>query len=116
MPSSKNGGGDDAAGTPVYALHGGYVVATTYEITVLDNQRRFEIGYSHVSPEVPTGTTITAGTKIATINSGTVPDPNLIRDENGVALAHVHLSLKVPPGRGNEKNPYQLVRNQVSGS
>lgn len=115
VPNSKRGGGDDAAGIQVQALTGGYVVATTYELTVLDNDRKFTVGYSHIDPLVATGQTISAGTVIGTLNSETVPDPLMERDENGKGLAHLHLSLKIPPGGGNEVDPSGLIIPSTRG-
>lgn len=110
VPNSKRSGGDAAAGTQVQALVGGYVVATTYEVTVLDSpNRRFTIGYSHIQPSVTTGQPISAGTVIGTLNSEAVPDPLMQRDADGKGLAHLHLSLKIPPGEGNEVDPSGLI-------
>jgi hypothetical protein len=113
VPSSKNGGGDEAAGAAVVALHSGYVYngpdyGGSYEIFVKEDlNNAYEIGYSHVEPNSTTqgagGKKIVAGTVIGTLVSPE-KDPNII-----AGLAHLHLSLKVPAGTDNYVDPSFLI-------
>jgi hypothetical protein len=115
VPTSKRGTGNDAAGFKVIALHGGYAYNNKpdwdigpYVISVKSLDFKFEIGYSHVEPSPAiknaSGTEIRAGDEIGTL----VPHE---KDEDAGGMAHLHFSIKVPPGRGNEQDPSFLITN-----
>jgi hypothetical protein len=115
VPTSKRGTGNDAAGYKVIALHGGYAYNDQpnwgiglHTISVKSLDSAFEIGYSHVEPnqalKSANGKQISAGDEIGI----------LVRheeDSTAGGIAHLHLSLKVPPGPGNERDPSFLITN-----
>ncbi len=115
VPASKRQGSDVAAGTPVAALQGGYVVipAGVKDVYVKDNNSAYEIDYVHVEPnQALNGQTITANTIVGSIVHAD-QDAARMYSEIGQLLAHLHLQLRIPPGDVSKKpvDPTFLITN-----